>query len=83
MNHQLIYGLNGCGKYTIVKTYINHIFNYDNKVYNLKNHTIELIFNGNKIDFTVLASPYHFEINCEDFNDKRLVNQFIKSVANT
>lgn len=83
MNHQLIYGLNGCGKYTIIKTYINHMFNYDNKVYNLKNHTIELIFNGNKIDFTVLASPYHFEINCEDFNDKRLVNQFIKSVANT
>ena len=48
------------------------MFNYDNKVYNIKNHTIELIFNGNKIDFTVLTSPYHFEINCEDFNDKRL-----------
>ncbi len=83
MNHQLIYGLNGCGKYTIAKTYINHMFDYDNKVYNIKNQTIELVFNGNKIDFTVSASPYHFEINCEDFNDKRLVNQFIKSVANT
>ena len=56
MNHQLIYGLNGCGKYTIVKTYINQDVDYDNKVYNMKNQTIELIFNGNKIDFTVLAS---------------------------
>ena len=62
MNHQLICGLNGCGKYTIIKTYINHMFNYDNKVYNIKNHTIELIFNGNKIDFTVLASPYHLKL---------------------
>lgn len=83
MNHLLIYGLNGSGKYTIIKAYLNHMFDYDNKIYNMKDKIIELSFNGTKTDFKVLASPYHFEINCEDFNDKRLVNQFIKSVACT
>tara|TARA_B100001758_G_C18386100_1_gene600192 strand:+ start:620 stop:1660 length:1041 start_codon:yes stop_codon:yes gene_type:complete len=83
MNHLLVYGLNGSGKYTIIKAYLNSMFDYDNKIYNMKDKTIELSFNGSKVDFPVMASPYHFEINCEDFNDKRLVNQFIKSVACT
>lgn len=83
MNHLLIYGLNGSGKNSIIYCYLNHIYNNDNLIYDTKPITIELKLNNTKIEFPIISSNYHFEINCQDFNDKRLVNHFIKTIATT
>ena len=82
-NNYIIYGLDGTGKTTIIMAYINSLFNHDNLVYEKKNTNIDLPINNNITSVNINSSCYHFEINCEDFNDKRIVNHFIKMVSNT
>lgn len=82
-NNYIIYGLDGTGKTTILMAYINSLFDYDNLIYEKKNTNIDLPINNSITSVNINSSCYHFEINCEDFNDKRIVNHFIKMLSNT
>lgn len=82
-NNYIIYGVDGTGKNTILMAYINSIFNNDNLIYETKYTNIDLVLNNNTISIDIISSSHHFEINCEDFSDKRIVNSFIKMISNT
>lgn len=83
MNHFFFYGRKGSGKNTIVLAYLNNLFNNDCKIYDRNSITMNLQINNSNINVNIITSLYHFEINCEDFNDKRIVNHFIKCVSKT
>ena len=78
----ICYGGNGCGKKTLITTYLNLYFNNDNSIYNLK--TVEFTLSNNyKIIYKV--SSKHFQIYLTDNpkNNILIIDELVASLCNT
>lgn len=82
--HLLIFGPPGSGKKTRIMCMLRELYGPGVERLRIEKHTFTTPSNK-KIELTALASNYHIEINPSDagFNDRTVVQELVKTVAQT
>lgn len=79
----IIYGEDGCGKYTLMNLWLSHIFGKD--IYNIKKTIMEYKTTNKVLELNIFYSNYHYIVNPALYGiyDKSFLQNFINDVSNT
>lgn len=79
----IIYGEDGCGKYTLMNLWLKNIFGKE--IYNIKKTVMEYKTTNKVLELNIFYSNYHYIVNPSLYGiyDKSFLQNFINDVSNT
>ena len=79
----IIYGEDGCGKYTLMNLWLSNIFGKE--IYNIKKTIMEYKTTNKVLELNIFYSNYHYIVNPSLYGiyDKSFLQNFINDVSNT